>query len=223
MTILRKPIAACVLACLAFGSAGCALLTKSDPIAPRYYNPERLNAPDPEPTSRNKPDSNPAHKLRLRAVRASEHLKERIVFRDSPTELGFYDGRRWTELPEHYLRRQLSAALFESQRVQQVIAGPAATLEVEMSAFEEVREPRRVGRVQIMFLLHDGNLVRFRETVTIERPIAGEGTPSAEATVSALGEALAAAVQRIVDRTLRELDFVTPTRPSPVPEPPPLP
>jgi cholesterol transport system auxiliary component len=208
------------------GVTSCALTDKQDAVDARYYSPERLAPPDPPRSPDAKPDSNPAYKLRLRAVRAGAHLKQRLVYRASPTKLGFYEERRWTELPEDYLRRLLSESLFEARKVQRVIAGPAATLEVEMIAFEEMRSPRRVGRVQIMFLVHDGNVVRFQETVTVERPIEGDGKnddANADATVKALGEALAIAVDRIVARTVSELQSIAPAPPSPVPEPPALP
>lgn len=226
MRVLRTALGAAFGAMLLLGSTSCALLSKADVAEARYYSPERQKPPDPPRDPDAKPDSNPAHKLRLRAVRAGAHLKHRIVFRESPTKLGFYEDRLWTELPEDYLRRLLSESLFESRKVQRVIAGAAATLEVEMIAFEEVQNPRRVGRVQIMFLVHDGNVARFQETVTVERPIGGDGTDpdaSTEAIVAALGEALTIAVDRIVVRTVSELKSITPEAPSPIPEPPALP
>ena len=211
---------------LLLGLSSCALTDKAPAVDARYYSPDRLAPASPAQPPESKPDSNPTYKLRLRAVRASTHLKQRIVYRTSPTKLGFYEERRWTELPEDYLRRLLSESLFEARKVQRVIAGPAATLEVEMTAFEEMRSPRRVGRVQIMFLVHDGNVVRFQETVTVERPIPGDGKDEdahAEAAVKALGEALTIAVDRIVTRTVSELQTIAPVPPSPVPEPPALP
>jgi cholesterol transport system auxiliary component len=213
-------------ALLLLSTSSCAFLFKSDAKEPRYYSPDPLEPADAPVNAASKPDSNPAFKLRLRAVRAAAHLKQRIVFRDSETKLGFYEERRWTELPEDYLRRRLSESLFEARKVQRVIAGPAATLEVEMVAFEEVRVPRRVGRVQIMYLLHDGNLVRFQETLTVERPIAYDGDDedkSAAAAVQAIGLALGAAVDAMVVRTVTELQSIAPAPPSQIPEPPALP
>ncbi|WP_044236624.1 ABC-type transport auxiliary lipoprotein family protein [Chondromyces apiculatus] len=221
---IPRALGALFAAALSLNASACALLTKSDPTTFRYYTPERLAPPEtPAELAAPKPDADPAYKLRLRAVRAAEHLKERIVFRDSPAELGFHDELRWAELPEDSLRRILSAALFENRKIQQVIAGAAATLEVEMIALEEVRKPRHAGRVQIMFLVHDGNLVRFRETVTVEHPIPEDKEDEPEAIVGAISDALATAVDRIVTRTLTELGSITPTRPSTTPEPPPLP
>jgi cholesterol transport system auxiliary component len=226
MSALRKARCAVMAVAASLSVSSCALLTKSDPVEPRYYTPEPLRAAEDRRPPAARPDPHPAVRLRLRAVNAGIHLKQRIVYRESPTELGFYEERRWAELPEDYLRRLLAESLFEAHGVQRVVAGPAPTMEVELAAFEEVRHPRRVGRVQIVFLLHDGNVVRLEETVTVERPItagAGDEDASADAAVRALSEALGVAVEQIVARTLGELKTLAPQPPSPVPEPAPVP
>ncbi len=182
-------------------AAGCALTSKNAPIVPRYFSPER--AGDVAPSGRTPPA--PAGELRLGRVTSASHLDERLVYRDSDHELGYYQERRWTEAPEEYLKRRLARALFEDRGVRRVVGGNAATLEVDLVAFEEIRAPRRIARVQVIVRLLDRRLARWEQTLTIEQPLAtGKGDPAVDM-VDALGSALQAVVDRIADRVVREL------------------
>ncbi|MEO7328863.1 MAG: hypothetical protein ABI193_09815, partial [Minicystis sp.] len=78
------------------------------------------------------------------------YLDERLVYRDSVYELGYYQERRWTEEPSHYLARRLGRVLFEERGIRQVVGGSAPTLEVELTSFEEIRAPKRVARVRVV-------------------------------------------------------------------------
>jgi len=118
---------------------GCALTDKSDPLEIRYFTPQSSGGSAPAQTA--VPAAAESLGLSLGRVRASAYLRERIAFRASANELGFYEGLRWTERPESYLRRALSSSLFEQRGLEQVLAGPGATLEVELISFEETREP----------------------------------------------------------------------------------
>jgi cholesterol transport system auxiliary component len=177
---------------------GCALMSKSEPIVPRYFSPERpgdLAAPRPHAPGL------PAE-LRLGRVTSTSNLDERLVYRESAYELGYYQERRWTEAPEEYLKRRLSRALFEERGLRRVVGGPAATLDVDLVAFEEIRAPKRVGRVQVTVRFWDQYVVRWEETLTVDEPL---GAASADAAVEALGAALRAVVDRIADRVVSEL------------------
>jgi len=186
----------------ALGTAGCALTSKSDPITPRYFSPER---PGEVASPGARPPGTPPE-LRLGRIDGSDHLEERVVFRDSEYELGYYVERRWTEAPEEYLKRRLSRVLFEERGLQRVVTGRAPTLEVQLTAFEEIRKPKRIARVQVIVRLHDQRIVRWEETLTVNQPIADKGdAEDPDPMVEAIGQALRSAVDRIADRVVREL------------------
>jgi cholesterol transport system auxiliary component len=181
---------------------GCALMSKSEPIVPRYFSPER---PGDVVGPGQRAPGLPAE-LRLGRVTSASHLDERLVYRASDYELGYYQERRWTEAPEEYLERRLSRALFEERGLRRVVGGAAATLEVELVAFEEIRAPKRLARVQVIVRLSDQRLVRWEETLTVDRPLAAASTgDGADAAVEGLGSALREIVERIADRVVSEL------------------
>ena len=181
---------------------GCALTNKAEPMQPRYFSPERSGALErPARTP-----SDPVMELRIGHVRAASYLDERMVFRDSPVELGYYQERRWTEAPEEYLRRRIEWALFEERGLRRVVGGAAPTLEVELLAFEEIRKPKRVARVQVSVRLQDARLVRWEETLTVDLPVTGPGKEkAADELVLAIGEALGQMVNRIAEHVTTEL------------------
>jgi cholesterol transport system auxiliary component len=188
-------------------ATGCALLSKSAPIAPHYFSPERPS--DVPRLARQLPGA--AAELRLGRVEGASHLEERLVFRDTASEIGYYRLRRWTEAPEQYLKRRLARVLFEERGLRQVVGGGGPTLEVQLTAFEEIRVPRRMARVQVIARLHDERFVRWEETVTMDLPVvAARDGDTADAAVEAIGRALRATVDRIADRVTHEL-VVVPT------------
>lgn len=192
--------------CVCTSLAGCALTAKGEPLRPRYFSPETI-----EPAARALRAPASSLELRLGRVVAGSSLREQIAYRDSDHELGFYEERRWTERPEVYLRRSLAHALFEERGATRVVSGAAPTLEVELTAFEEVRAPAHKARLQAIAILHDERIGRFEQTITVERPIAP--VPDArkdESLVQALSEALAQAVAEISDHVLAQLAASTP-------------
>ncbi len=198
-------------------AAGCALTSKSEPIAPRYFSPER--PADPARASA-KPPEIPLD-LRLGRVYGSSHLDERLVFRDSDYQLGYYEERRWTEEPAEYLRRRLARVLFEERGLRHLVGGLGPSLEVELTGFEEIRNPRRVARVQMTARLQDARLVRWEETLTIDQPIPDDSTGDlANSMVAALGVALTTAVDKIADHVVTDLSATPPPAPSSSAPPP---
>ncbi|MCC6748790.1 MAG: membrane integrity-associated transporter subunit PqiC [Deltaproteobacteria bacterium] len=197
-----------VAACAGLCAAGCALLSKSAPIEPRYYSPER---PSDLPKAAPQPPGTPPPELRLGRVHGVSHLDELLVFRQTASELGYYRLRRWTEVPAEYLKRRLSRVLFEERGLRQTMGGGGPTLEVQLTAFEELRTPRHLARVQTIVRLHDERAVRWQETVTVDLPVvAARSGDTSDAVVEALGRAMRATVDRIADRVVRELE-VAPT------------
>ena len=212
----RRLLAWVLGALAAFATAGCALTAKSVPIAPRYFSPDR---PADAARASTKPPGVPLE-LRLGRITSSSHLDERLVFRDSDYELGYYEERRWTEDPEEYLRRRLGRVLFEERGLRHVIGGIGPTLEVELIAFEEIRTPKRVARVQLTARLQDARLVRWEETLTVDQPIPEDSKGDvADAMVAAIGTALGSVVDRIADRVMSELTATAAAAAAPPPLP----
>lgn len=193
-------------ACLAMLAGGCALTSKSEPLMPHYYDPDLSSLPVAAANTDVASATGPA--LRLGRVSAAAHLRERIVFREGNRELGFYEGRRWTETPDAYLRRALADVLFERKGIHRFVGGAGLTLDVELLDFEEVLAPRPMAHARATFVLHDGRTVLRERTVDVDRPIApvgkGEGE-SADAAVQAMSLALSELVGRLATMVVGEL------------------
>lgn len=180
-------------------TSACALLSKADPRTPRYFSPET-----PPSASAEVPAS--GLELRIGRVSGQDYLRDKIVHRDSEYELGYYDGRLWTEKPDWYVRRAITRAVFDERGVRQIVSGDAPTLDVTVVAFEEVRKPEHVGRVELSYVLYDERAVKISRSLQVERPIAdSKGDAEATATVSAIAQALSAAVETVADATVAEL------------------
>lgn len=194
---------------LAFVQGSCALTSKADALSPRFFSAE-LETPAAELPE---PEGAPLE-LRLGQVEAASHLEERISYRLNGTELGYYEDRRWTEAPEHYLRRALERELFERRHIRRVVSGPGATLDVELTAFEELRSPPARVRLALSYTLHDARQSSLERSLVIERPLADVDEPDrAQKVAAALGIALGAAVSEISDQVVRKLP--APAVPSP--------
>jgi ABC-type uncharacterized transport system auxiliary subunit len=189
---------------------GCALLTKAEPRVPRYFTPESGSARierHESPQAR----SHPIRRLRLGSVHGGSQLRERIMYRSSAHELGYYDDLRWSERPEVYLRRALERVLFEERGLFRVASGSVPTLDVELVAFEVIRaSERNKVLVQVVIALDVERSGKPSRTITIERAIQSAGAghsgdDDAEAAVGALGAALDACVAQIADVVIAEL------------------
>jgi cholesterol transport system auxiliary component len=174
---------------------GCALTSKADAALFRYFTVDASQFPaKAEATDPDRADT----KLRIGRITSSGHLRNRIVYRTSPVEVGVYEDRRWTERPEEYVRRAIAHALFDERGLTQVVAGNAPTLDVELLAFEEIRNgDDRIARVSMHFALHDERTVLVADTVTIEVPAKGDG--DTEQVVAAISAALSTATAHMAD------------------------
>jgi len=202
---MRSPRFVLLAAVALCSTWGCALFEKSAPITPRYFSPERPD--DVLRPQASHPDA-PAQ-VRLGRVSSSANLDEMLVFRDSSSEIGYYRLQRWTEAPEKYLRRRLARVLFEERGLHEVMGGGGPTLDVHLTAFEEIRVPRRLARVQVVVKLYDERLVSWEQTITVEEPVASGGD-AADAAVEAIGKALRGTVDLIANRVVLELAVVEP-------------
>jgi cholesterol transport system auxiliary component len=189
------------LALLGFAS-GCALTSKADAVYPHFFSPE------PEPAlGAEAPASDAAPlALRLGLVSAASYVEERFAYRVEPSELSYYEDRRWTEAPEQYLRRALERELFQRRGIHRVVSGPGATLDVELTAFEELRSaPARV-RLALTFSLHDDRQSQLERNLVVEKPLAsGSAGASARDVTAAITLALRAAVAEVSEQVAREL------------------
>lgn len=171
--------------------SGCALLGKSEPLAPRYFSPERPPAARGATVAAVPVATDPAvspRLLKLGSVVGGADLRTQLAFRTAEHELGYDEEIRWTEEPEVYLRRALSRALFEERGLAQVISGPAPTLEVELVAFEERTVAPRTARVMVVVRVHDDRTVQLERSLTVDVPL--DGSPEPEEVVAALSEAM---------------------------------
>lgn len=191
---------ALVLGVLALALGGCALFSKNDVPTRRYFSPDLASA-----RTASVPRAN--GELRLGRVTAAASIAERIMYRTSDHEVGFYDDRLWTEKPDAYLRRALSRVLFEEQGLHSVMRGAGPTLDVELLRFEEVMAPQHVGRVKVAFALSDERVVSLQQTFLVDRPIADA---SPEAVAQAMGEALRDAVDAIAGHVTADLAAAAP-------------
>lgn len=197
------PATLCLLLCLL--QAGCALTSKADARAPRYFNPQSGG------TSHSEAAAEP-FELRLGQVSSASHLDERISFRVSPAEVGFYDDRRWTELPEAYLRRALERELFEDRKLTRVVTGAAPVLDVELTAFEELRQNPTKVRVTLTFSLRDERRSLLEHSLDLEQTLSEQGgADAAQRVAQALAATLSQAVQTVGEKVVKRLTEVPKT------------
>ena len=202
MTLKCTAFASCLLLfCL---QSSCALTSKADAQAPRYFSPEQASKPSPAAAFK-------TLELRLGQVASASHLDERISYRLSGSEVGFYDNQRWTEIPEAYLRRALERDLFEQRGVQRIVTGAAPTLDVELTAFEELRGKPMKARVTLTFSLRDERRSLLERSLKLEREVTQQaGADPAQRLAATLSEALADAVATVGAQVVEQLQNAKP-------------
>lgn len=188
-----------LLLTLALATTGCALTSKSAPLDFRYFTLDEGAAPVQSASA----SAAPGKKLRLGSVNAAAHLRERMVYRDSPVELGYHEEERWSERPDAYVRRALTRALFEERGLEQVLGGGGYALDADLVALDEFTGDQPKVRVSIVFSLHDDTNVALETSLTAEKPIAKKGDPTAR--VEAFREALREVVTKLSDQVVGKL------------------
>jgi cholesterol transport system auxiliary component len=201
-----------VLASTLTAAPGCAFFGKNAPVVPRYFAPE---VETPAKSSETRPSSD--KRLRLGRIQAGTHLHERMAYRTSTEEVGYYMERRWTERPEIYLRRALSRSLFEVRGVTRAVSGAAPTLEAELVAFDEIKGTEHKVRVQIVMSLDDVTMGSMERTITVEQEVESSDKDDPQPVVQALGRALSDAVAQICDLVVERLAQMPPLDPAPTP------
>lgn len=184
---------------------GCAFLSKGDALSPRYFSPAL------EPVRESTGAAPSPLELRIGQIEPAAHLSERIAYRVSDTELAYYDDRRWTESPEQFVRRALESELFETHAFRRVVSGDAATLDVEVLSFEELRAPDR-ARLSLLMTLRDQRHALLERTIVVEVPLElGEKTEPGPALARAMASALSRATKEIAERVSAELQRIPPS------------
>jgi cholesterol transport system auxiliary component len=193
---------ALLLGAMVVCSAGCpSFLPDSNPPKIRYFTVDPPAEPAPAPA--------PGLELRLARVDAASHIEDRIAFRDAGAEVGYYGNLRWSDPPEDYLRRTLARSLFEDRQLREIVSGVGPALEIELHAFEELKEPRHAARIAITWRLRDHRTVLVQRTISVERPIAGGGDAGVDAVAeqgaAAIAAAMAVALREVVDTVVAEV------------------
>ncbi len=171
-------------AALALLLAGC---IGGPPPPPRYFSP-----PLPVRPARVTPAALEGVTLRLLPVAAAELLRDRIVWRRSDVELGFYEQERWTEPPARTFERALARELFEVRGLVRGGRSASHELAVELVACEEVLLPEHRARVvATVALLGADQTALLERTFAAEEPIAAEDA-------QAMARAVGAALDRVV-------------------------
>ncbi len=145
--------------------------------------------------------------VRLRKVNATSAVKDRIQWRKSEVETGFYESERWATEPAYVLWTALRRELFEVRGLRS--GGPRApfVLDVELSAFEEVLLPEHKVRVKVTVVLATQEETALRvQTYEGLRAVESE---DAEAMARAMGLALRDVIDALADGVLDSLSTAT--------------
>jgi cholesterol transport system auxiliary component len=176
--------------------SGCALLSRGAPLRVAFYDPafdDPRRAADPRAQDPAPPDCT----LALGRVDRADDLRAEIQFRPSSYEADYYDGRRWTEVPDNYLRRALERSLFEGGRCKRSLSSSDPTLDARLVSFGELRSPE-AAHVAVHVVLYEGTTVLWEGTVESTEPVPPD--ESFDGVVRAMSRALADVVARIASR-----------------------
>jgi cholesterol transport system auxiliary component len=148
-------------------TTGCALLSRGESLHVDWYSPERT-APSAGVT-----EPQALCTLRFGRVTSGADFGPRIAYGDGVYTIGYYDGRRWTERPEHYVRRAVERTLFEEGAFRRRTVG-APTLDLELIDFDEVKTPAvHAARVAVRVLVTGDDTIQER-TIETAQIVAGE-------------------------------------------------
>lgn len=182
-----------LLFCLA--TTGClSALGAGDPTPIRFYSAA--------PVAEKATTVTVGQVLRMRRVTAAVHLRERIVWRADDVEYGFYESRRWTELPTAWVEAALASELAGAHGIGRTERAGALTLDVNVIGFEEVLSPHEARVALDLHLESSGGdtllAVRIEQRVPIGRDDGGEVAramrQALQATVTQAAAAIAAAL-----------------------------
>jgi uncharacterized lipoprotein YmbA len=153
-------------------TAGCLARNAAEP---RFFRPDSVLLRESTESADSVAAPRSTRAVRIRAVVGESFLRERVVWRSSPVEYGFYEQRRWHELPASYVDQALRAAFRKTARVRLSDDVRVPALHVAVTAFDEVLVPAHVAVAQATASLRDahGQLLLERPFAA-EMPIAGD-------------------------------------------------
>jgi cholesterol transport system auxiliary component len=197
-----RKLALAVLAALGGAAAsGCALTQRGESIPWQYFTPEQARAP--ELTSAQVDTDSARPRLCVGRVSAGTSFGTRIAYREGEHQMGYYEGRRWTEEPARYVRRALERTLYQENGYQCSRDANTPTLDVEILGFEELRmQGSHEARVELRAELRTEHQVLFDEDVHAVDAVSGA---SFDQVVAAFGRALDQATRDLARRTGKAL------------------
>jgi ABC-type uncharacterized transport system auxiliary subunit len=180
---------------------GC--LGRSDFTPIRYYSIDSLPVTVPRATR-----SWPVL-LGVRPFTAATRYRDRILYRLSEVEIGFYEYDRWVEPPEEMVTRVVASMVRASGLFRQVVAVdnvqlPAWILSGELTRFDEVRESGG-SRAECWLRVE---LRRARDEQLLWSDIIRAAIPLTVETPETLAQAMSRAVQQIALHLITGLENV---------------
>lgn len=177
---------------------GC--LTRNEQTRVRYYSLNNIETPVPR-ASQHWPTT-----LGIRPLTAASRYRDRILYRVSEVEVGFYPFDRWVEPPEEMVNRLLTELIEASGLFQQVAAAedvqPSSwILSGEVTRFDEVRKPE--GRFAACWLRLELRRARTEQLLWSEMLTATVGL--ADNTPEALAQAMSQAVHDVAVQLIARL------------------
>src|SRR5271157_4565147 len=193
---------ACAVALL---MAGCAGKIRY----PSYYALEVATAPRPSASDARLPGT-----LAVRRFETPPYLRQgRIVYRQAPTEIGFYDYHRWAAEPGE----TVTAAMIESLRSSRLFSfvkrydGQDRQDYLMVGRLERLDEIDYGGGVRVEAKL-SAELVNLRAGATVWTGDADETLSVDTRNVGAVVAEMSRAVQKSIDRLVANLDQQLPAR-----------
>jgi ABC-type uncharacterized transport system auxiliary subunit len=172
---------------------GCLFRTADPPL---FFRPgsATLDAVAPDESDRTAPGG---FAIRLRGVQSESFLRERIVWRASDVEYGFYEQRRWIDLPAHYVERALKTRIRETPGLRLTDDPRAAVLHVDVLAFDDVLRPTHEANVALAVVLDETGHGRLLTRTFNARVGIDNDEPASLA--KAMGQALDDAVAQVAE------------------------
>lgn len=176
-------------------------------LGPREFIPIRYYSIDHLPPTRPQVSHSRPVTLGVQPFTAATRYRDRILYRVSDVEVGFYEFDRWVEPPEEMVTRVMTAVLRASRLFRQVTSAgnvqpPAWILSGEVTRFDETRAAAG-SRAECWLRLElrharDERLL-WSEALTAEEPLTAE-------TPEALAQAMSQAVQEVAMRLVAKLE-----------------
>lgn len=176
-------------------------------LGSRDFTPIRYYSVDTSPVSVPPAQRSWPLALGVRPFTAATRYRDRILYRHSEVQIGFYEYDRWVEPPEEMVSRMIGSVLRASGTFRQVLAAgnvqlPAWILSGDLLRFDEVRGP---GRSQAECWLRL-ELRRASDEQLLWSDLIKAAVPLSAETPEALAQAMSRAVRQVGIELLQRLD-----------------